>query len=103
MTIGILIAIIIGIVIIILSVYAIVEWKSRLHNEIDNAIGDSTADDLVLICNNEAQMDQVTNFCCDKKILYTGDIDQEITCQEFAELEVSSDRITNLDCGEIVC
>ena len=98
MTIGIIIAISLGVVILILSIYALVINKSLLHSKIDNAVGSSTIDDLILTCNNEAQLNQQYNFCCSEKDLITEDIDDKTTCEEFSNMEISSNRITSINC-----
>ena len=74
-----------------------------LHNKIDNSASKSTLDDLVLICNSEAKMDKQSNFCCSKKTLKTEELNQEVTCGEFAEMEISNNRIIGLNCEEFIC
>jgi len=103
MAIGMIIAIIIGIIILTFSAYAIVTNKTIFHSKIENSVSESTIDDLVVICNSESQMDQQTNFCCNKKILKTEELNQEITCSELAELEISNNKIIKLNCEEFTC
>jgi hypothetical protein len=103
MPIGMIIGIIIGIVILTLSVYAIVHYKSNLNNKISNVAGDSTVDDLVLMCNSQSDMDQQSAFCCEEKTLKTKTINQKITCEEFSKLDISNNRITNMNCEEVAC
>ena len=103
MSIGMIIAIIIGVVILVFAIYAITTYKGELNTELDNTISDSTVDDLVLICNDEAQMDRISSFCCDQKTLVTETLNQETTCNEFAAMNISNNRITNLNCDTVVC
>ncbi|MBT7706695.1 hypothetical protein HN747_04580 [archaeon] len=102
-TIGIIIAVALGVVILILSIYALVINKSLLHSKIENTISSSTLDDLVLICNNEAQLGQQYNFCCEEKTLITEDLNEKTTCEELSDMEIASSRINGIDCEETVC
>ncbi len=103
MTIGTIIAIIIGIAILTLSVYAIVHYKSNLKDKISSTVSESTLDDLVLTCNSEAEMGQENNFCCAEKTLKTNKLDQKTTCGKLAKMNISNNRITGLDCENTVC
>ena len=103
MTIGKLVAIILAIVILTLSVYAITKNKALLHEKISSFTSESTLDDLVLACNNQAQMNQENNFCCESKTLITDDLNQEITCPELAQMQISNNRINGPSCEETVC
>jgi len=102
-TIGVIIAIALGVVILILSIYALVINKSLLHSKIENTVSSSTVDDLILACNNEAQLNQEYNFCCEEKTLMTENLNEKTTCSDFSNMEISSNRITGIDCEETVC
>jgi hypothetical protein len=103
MTITKLVGIILAIVILTLSIYAIVKQKSTLSNKIDNSVSDSTLDDLVLICNNHADMNQQNTFCCDTKTLKTEQENKQITCSELSQDPISDRRIQSMDCSKITC
>jgi len=103
MAIGMIIAIVVGIIILTFSIYAIVTNKGTFHDKIENSVGGSTLDDLLMICNSESGMDQYSSFCCNKKVLKTEELNQEITCSELANMEISNNKILELNCEEFTC
>lgn len=95
---------------ILVAVVLIVFWDMEtgiFSNFINNLVGETNVDSIVIVCNSLAERSSIYDFCCSKKeVKY--EIDNEIkketfTCKELAEKQFVGGRINKINCEETVC
>jgi len=95
---------------ILVAVVLIIFWDMEtgiFSNFINNILGTTNVDSIVIVCNSLAERSSVYDFCCSKKeVKYQegSQIKKEtFTCKELIDKQFTGGRITKLNCEGTAC
>ena len=103
MSIGVIIALVLGILILVLSIYMLTTQKAIFKEETEAISSETNVDSVVLACNSLVDTESVYSYCCETKDVVTVDERLEMTCDDFAKSTISSERIKFLGCETTTC
>jgi hypothetical protein len=97
------ILIVLGLLVLIGLLILINSQTGFFSDILNNLLGRSNVDSVVLSCNTFFNSQSFFIYCCDKKTVITGDEKMKLTCFELSEKEFIGGRINKLDCEGFPC
>lgn len=106
MAIGTIIAIILGIVVLVLSIYAVIYYKGIFYDRTSEFVGEVNVDVIKEACLVALTSGNEYSLCCQKREVnyLDGDkiVENEMTCFELGE-RFNFKKLKEVDCDEIIC
>lgn len=103
LAVGTIILIALGVIILIFLILMLTGQTSFFEGILDSFRGSTNVDAVIAGCNSLVTNEQSFSYCCEKKIIKTEKNSLELTCDEFRQNSLSSERILKLDCENVNC
>lgn len=100
------IVIIVLAILVLIAVLVIFDRQTGIFSDfINNLMGKTNVDALVISCNSLASQNSVYDFCCvERKVKYKAEgkvLEEELTCNALADEDFVGGRIDKLNCEDV--